>query len=68
MDILDCLGTESPFQAQKEDLIAELKMSKDIIGIKKMKVERTKLEEKAGKEIATEISKQFSVDHFVEKV
>lgn len=33
-----------------------------------MKVERVKMEEKVGKEIATEISKQFSVDTFVEKV
>ncbi|CAH1406733.1 unnamed protein product [Nezara viridula] len=61
-------GTDTPFLAQKEDLIAELKMSKDISGIKKLKVERTKQEEKVGKEIATEISKQFSVDHFVEKM
>lgn len=61
-------STESPYQAVKEDLIAELKMSKDISGIKKMKVERVKMEEKAGKEMASEISKQFSVDHFVEKM
>lgn len=43
-------------------------MSKDIIGIKKMKVERVKMEEKQEKEIMTEISRQFSVDVFVEKV
>ncbi|XP_008482318.1 uncharacterized protein LOC103519017 [Diaphorina citri] len=57
-----------PFSNQKNDLIAELKMSKDIIGIKKMKVERVKMEEKQEKEIMSEISRQFSVDVFVEKV
>lgn len=57
-----------PFQAQKQDLIAELKMSKDIVGIKKLKVERVKLEEKHEKEMVTEITRQFSLDNFVEKV
>ena len=57
-----------PFQSQKQDLIAELKMSKDILGIKKMKVERVKMEEKQEKELATEISRQFSVENFVGQV
>lgn len=57
-----------PYLAQKTDLIAELKMSKDIIGIKKMKLERAKVEQKQEKEMYTEISKQFSVTNFVEKV
>lgn len=57
-----------PFLAQKTDLIAELKMSKDIIGIKKMKLERAKVEQKQEKEMFSEINKQFSVNSFVEKV
>lgn len=56
------------FLAQKTDLIAELKMSRDISGIKKLKVERAKKEENLGKEILTEISKQITVTKFVEKV
>ncbi|XP_039293796.1 espin isoform X2 [Nilaparvata lugens] len=59
---------ELPFQAQKEDLIAELKLSKSITGIKKLKVERVKQEEKQEKELVTEIVKTLSVDSFVEKV
>ncbi|KAK9505550.1 hypothetical protein O3M35_009576 [Rhynocoris fuscipes] len=43
-------------------------MSKDISGIKKLKVERVKQEEKQGKEIASTISKQFTVDYFVDKM
>ncbi len=57
-----------PFQSQKQDLIAELKLSKDISGIKKLKVERVKMEEKQEKELVTEITRQFSIEHFVEKV
>ncbi|XP_065216096.1 espin isoform X2 [Planococcus citri] len=57
-----------PFQSQKQDLIAELKMSRDISGIKKMKVERVKMEEKQEKELVTEITRQFSVENFVEKI
>lgn len=56
------------FTTQKTDLIAELKMSKDIIGIKKMKLERAKVEQKQEKEIFTEITKQFTANNFVEKV
>lgn len=64
---LQCLQSES-YLAQKTDLIAELKMSKDITGIKKMKVERAKVEEKQEKEFITEISRQFTATNFVEKV
>lgn len=64
---LQCLQSES-YLAQKNDLISELKMSKDISGIKKMKVERAKVEEKQEKEMFTEISKQFTTTAFVEKV
>ncbi|XP_044739006.1 espin [Chrysoperla carnea] len=64
---LQCLQSEA-YLAQKTDLIAELKMSKDISGIKKMKVERAKTEETQVKEMFTEITKQFTVNNFVEKI
>lgn len=64
---MQCLATE-PFQAQKIDLIAELKMSKDITGIKKMKVERAKMENMVDKEVYSEFTKQFTANNFVEKV
>nr|CAD7441955.1 unnamed protein product [Timema bartmani] len=56
-----------PFLTQKDDLIAELKMSKDISGIKKLKVERAKVEERQEKEMFTEITKQLNANTFVEK-
>ncbi|PSN51771.1 hypothetical protein C0J52_05256 [Blattella germanica] len=56
---------EQPFLAQKEDLIAELKMSKDITGIKKLKVERAKVEEQHEKEMFTEITKQLTANSFI---
>ncbi|BES91964.1 Ankyrin repeat [Nesidiocoris tenuis] len=59
---------EPPFRNAKENLIAELKISRDISGIKKLKVERVEMEKKQDKEIASSISKQYSVDTFVEKV
>lgn len=65
---LQCLTNEEAYMAQKTDLIAELKMSRDITGIKKMKVERAKKEETLEKELISEISKQFSPTKFVEKV
>lgn len=55
-------------EVAKQDLIEELKKSKDITGIKKMKVEKVKMEEQHEKELVSEISKQLSVDSFVEKV
>lgn len=64
---LQSLQSES-FLAQKTDLIAELKMSKDIVGIKKMKLERAKVEQKHEKEVYSEMSKQFTMNNFVEKV
>jgi hypothetical protein len=53
---------------QKEDLIAELKMSKDITGIKKLKVERAKVEEQQEREMFSEITRQLTANSFVEKV
>ncbi|XP_057665855.1 espin isoform X2 [Diorhabda carinulata] len=64
---LQCLQSE-PFLAQKTDLIAELKMSKDITGIKKMKIEKAKCEESKEKEIFSEITRQLTTTKFVEKV
>jgi hypothetical protein len=64
---LQCLQSE-PYLAQKTDLIAELKLSRDIPGIKKLKIERAKVEESKEKEMYTEISKQFTATKFVEKV
>lgn len=55
-------------EVAKQDLIEELKKSKDITGIKKMKVEKVKMEEQHEKELVSEISKQLSVDSFVGKV
>jgi len=59
---------DQPFLLQKEDLIAELKMSKDITGIKKLKVERAKVEEQQEKQMFTEITRQLTANSFVEKV
>lgn len=61
-------GGNEPFQAQKQDLIAELKLSRDIEGVKKMKVERAKTEEKQEKQLVTEIAKQVTANTLLEKV
>jgi len=61
-------GVVEPFQAQKQDLIAELKMSRDIEGVKKMKVERLKTEEKQEKEIVNEIAKQVNATTVIDQV
>ena len=53
---------------QKTDLIAELKKTKDIPGIKKLKVERAKVEKTQEQNMITEISKAFSVSKFVDQV
>lgn len=48
---------------QKIDLIAELKMSKDITGIRKMKVERAKMER------SSEVySDQFTIENYIDTV
>lgn len=53
---------------QKIDLIAELKASKDITGIKKLKTERARLEDRHSSSTIDETSRQFTPQHFVETV
>lgn len=66
---MQCLSsTNEAFLSQKTDLIAELKMSKDINGIRKMKVEKAKMEGSYDKEAYVDITKQFTATHFVEAV
>lgn len=66
---MQCLSsTNEAFLSQKTDLIAELKMSKDITGIKKLKVERAKLEDRQDKEVYSEVTKQFTASNFVDTV
>lgn len=66
---MQCLSTTNDaFLSQKIDLIAELKQSKDITGIKKMKVERAKMEVKQENEAYTEVTKQFTASNFVDTV
>lgn len=66
---MQCLSTTNEaFLNQKIDLIAELKASKDITGIKKMKVERAKMEDKFDKEVYSEVTKQFSASNFLDTV
>jgi hypothetical protein len=62
------LGELPPLQAQRQDLIAELKMSKDINGIKKMKVEKVKMDEMSEKQKINEITKQLSPDNIIDQV
>lgn len=66
---MQCLSsTNEAFLSQKTDLIAELKMSKDINGIRKLKVEKAKMEGSYDKEAFVDITKQFTTVHFVETV
>lgn len=51
----------------KTDLIAELKISKDIPGIKKMKVEK-QMANRMDSEHYSEITKQFTADNYVDQV
>ncbi|XP_026809054.1 uncharacterized protein LOC113551172 isoform X2 [Rhopalosiphum maidis] len=61
-------GAVPPLQAQRQDLIAELKMSKDINGIKKMKVEKVKMDEMSEKQKINEITKQLSPDNIIDQI
>lgn len=62
------ISVSEPFFVQKTDLIAELKRTKDIPGIKKLKVERAKVEKTQEQNLMSEISKAFSVTKFVDQV
>lgn len=62
------LAVSEPFFVQKIDLIAELKMSKDISGIKKLKVERAQVEKSQEQNLISEISKTCNVSKFVDQV
>ncbi|XP_033228607.1 espin isoform X2 [Belonocnema kinseyi] len=61
-------NVSEPFFVQKTDLIAELKKTKDIPGIKKLKVERAQVEKTHEQNLITEISKAFSVTNFVDQI
>lgn len=63
---MQCLSsTSESFLSQKIDLIAELKASKDITGIKKMKVEQARLEDR---DAYADMARQFTATHFVDQV
>ncbi|XP_071627013.1 uncharacterized protein F [Temnothorax longispinosus] len=61
-------NVSEPFFVQKTDLIAELKRTKDIPGIKKLKVERAQVEKTQEQTLMSEISKAFSVTNFVDQI
>lgn len=67
---LQCLATtaETNYKSAKTDLIEELKMSKDITGIRKLKVERARRESLQDKETFTEFTKRFTAENFVDQV
>ncbi|CAB3230175.1 unnamed protein product [Arctia plantaginis] len=66
---LQCIPSAAEFYKNvKTDLIEELKMSKDITGIKKMKVERARRESLQDKETFTEFTKRFTAENFVDQV
>uniref|UniRef100_A0A182FMJ5 ANK_REP_REGION domain-containing protein n=1 Tax=Anopheles albimanus TaxID=7167 RepID=A0A182FMJ5_ANOAL len=65
---MQCLSsTSEQFLSQKTDLIAELKLSKDIAGVKKMKVERAKLEDRQANEVYSEVTRQFTAQNYVDQ-
>ncbi|XP_068618038.1 espin [Battus philenor] len=65
---LQCLPSAAEnYRSAKTDLIEELKMSKDITGIKKLKVERARRESLQDKETFTEFTKRFTADNFVDQ-
>jgi hypothetical protein len=65
---MQCLSsTNEQYLSQKTDLIAELKMSKDITGIKKIKSERAKLDRNSSSEVYSD-NRQFTLQAFVDSV
>ncbi|XP_048482228.1 espin isoform X4 [Plutella xylostella] len=65
---LQCLPSAAEnYRTVKTDLIEELKMSKDITGIKKLKVERARRESLQDKETFTEFTKRFTAENFVDQ-
>lgn len=65
---MQCLSsTNEQYLSQKTDLIAELKMSKDITGIKKIKSERAKLDRNSSSEVYSD-NQQFALQNFVDSV
>ncbi|XP_076386989.1 espin protein forked isoform X5 [Megachile rotundata] len=56
------------FFVQKTDLIAELKRTKDIPGIKKLKVEMARVEKTQEQNLISEINKAFNVSNFVDQI
>ncbi|XP_011254235.1 espin [Camponotus floridanus] len=61
-------NVSEPFFVQKTDLIAELKRTKDIPGIKKLKVERAQVEKTQEQNLMSEINKAFNVTNFVDQI
>ena len=62
------LTVSESFFVQKTDLIAELKKTKDIPGIKKLKVQRAQVEKCQEQNLMSEITKTFSIANFVDQV
>lgn len=63
---MQCLSSTDTYL--KSDLIAELKVSKDIPGIKKMKVEKSRMSDRSDYEHYADITKQFTSNNYVEQV
>ncbi|XP_053986968.1 uncharacterized protein LOC128880669 [Hylaeus volcanicus] len=61
-------NVSEPFFVQKTDLIAELKRTKDIPGIKKFKVEMAQVEKTQEQNLISEITKAFSASNFVDQI
>lgn len=65
---LQCLPSAADFRSAKTDLIEELKMSRDITGIRKLRVERARRESLQDNETFADFTKRFTADNFVDQV